>query len=116
SPREGAVCRPMKVGKEEVIGCLTALETWLSLDENKLCRMEWARGSHPEAGGNCAWRENRHIHSPGWQSLSNAAGLLGSGGLAIQCVRLRAGIAWRRSSDRGARGGQSESGDRGSRR
>jgi len=36
SPREGAVCRPMKVGKEEVIGCLTALETWLSLDEKKL--------------------------------------------------------------------------------
>ena len=27
SPREGAVCRPMKVGKEEIIGCLTALET-----------------------------------------------------------------------------------------
>jgi len=36
SPREGAVCRPMKVGKEEVIGCLTALETWLNLDEKKL--------------------------------------------------------------------------------
>jgi uncharacterized pyridoxal phosphate-dependent enzyme len=36
SPREGAVCRPMKVGKEEVIGCLTALETWLKLDEKKL--------------------------------------------------------------------------------
>lgn len=40
SPREGAVCRPMKVGKEEVIGCLTALETWLSLDEKKLYS-EW---------------------------------------------------------------------------
>jgi L-seryl-tRNA(Ser) seleniumtransferase len=40
SPREGAVCRPMKVGKEEVIGCLTALETWLSLDEKKLYR-DW---------------------------------------------------------------------------
>src|SRR5215467_10136636 len=40
SPREGAVCRPMKVGKEEVIGCLTALETWLKLDENKLYQ-EW---------------------------------------------------------------------------
>src|SRR5213595_2340574 len=40
SPREGAVCRPMKVGKEEVIGCLTALETWLSLDEKKLYE-EW---------------------------------------------------------------------------
>jgi seryl-tRNA(Sec) selenium transferase len=36
SPREGAVCRPMKVGKEEVIGCLTALETWLNIDEKKL--------------------------------------------------------------------------------
>jgi L-seryl-tRNA(Ser) seleniumtransferase len=40
SPREGAVCRPMKVGKEEIIGCLTALETWLSLDEKKLYA-EW---------------------------------------------------------------------------
>ena len=40
SPREGAVCRPMKVGKEEMIGCLTALETWLKLDDKKLYR-EW---------------------------------------------------------------------------
>src|SRR6202789_4248694 len=40
SPREGAVCRPMKVGKEEVIGCLTALETWLNLDEKSLYA-EW---------------------------------------------------------------------------
>ena len=36
APREGAVCRPMKVGKEEIIGCLTALETWLNLDEKKI--------------------------------------------------------------------------------
>jgi len=40
APREGAVCRPMKVGKEEVIGCLTALETWLKIDEKKLY-VEW---------------------------------------------------------------------------
>src|SRR6476469_2895526 len=40
SPREGAVCRPMKVGKEEVIGCLTAIETWLKLDETKIYA-EW---------------------------------------------------------------------------
>jgi uncharacterized pyridoxal phosphate-dependent enzyme len=40
SPREGAICRPMKVGKEEVIGCLTALETWLKIDERKLYE-EW---------------------------------------------------------------------------
>jgi uncharacterized pyridoxal phosphate-dependent enzyme len=40
NPREGAVCRPMKVGKEEIVGCLTALETWLNLDEKKLYA-EW---------------------------------------------------------------------------
>lgn len=40
SPREGAVCRPMKVGKEEVIGALTALETWLKLDEKQVYN-EW---------------------------------------------------------------------------
>src|SRR5256886_10904094 len=41
SPREGAICRPMKVGKEEVIGALTALETWLNIDEKKLYE-EWS--------------------------------------------------------------------------
>src|SRR6476646_7439002 len=41
APREGAVCRPMKVGKEEIIGCLTALETWLNLDEKKVYT-EWS--------------------------------------------------------------------------
>ena len=40
APREGAVCRPMKVGKEEIIGCLTALETWLKIDDRKLYA-EW---------------------------------------------------------------------------
>jgi L-seryl-tRNA(Ser) seleniumtransferase len=40
SPREGSVCRAMKVGKEEIIGCLTALETWLNLDEKKVYS-EW---------------------------------------------------------------------------
>jgi uncharacterized pyridoxal phosphate-dependent enzyme len=39
-PYEGSVCRPMKVGKEEVIGCLTAIETWLSVDSKKLYS-EW---------------------------------------------------------------------------
>ena len=40
NPYEGAVCRPMKVGKEEVIGCLTAIETWLKVDLTALYR-EW---------------------------------------------------------------------------
>jgi L-seryl-tRNA(Ser) seleniumtransferase len=36
APWEGAVCRAMKVGKEEVIGALTAVETWLKIDPKKL--------------------------------------------------------------------------------
>lgn len=46
NPREGAVCRPMKVGKEEIIGCLTALETWLKLDEKKVYA-EWNARLNP---------------------------------------------------------------------
>jgi uncharacterized pyridoxal phosphate-dependent enzyme len=40
SPWEGAVCRPMKVGKEEIMGCLAAVETWLKMDMPRL-NQEW---------------------------------------------------------------------------
>jgi L-seryl-tRNA(Ser) seleniumtransferase len=40
NPNEGAICRAMKVGKEEIIGMLTAIETWKTLDLNTLNR-EW---------------------------------------------------------------------------
>jgi uncharacterized pyridoxal phosphate-dependent enzyme len=40
SPWEGAVCRAMKVGKEEIIGLITAVETWLKTDLAALNR-EW---------------------------------------------------------------------------
>ena len=40
SPWEGAVCRAMKVGKEEIMGVLAAVEWWLKADMNKLDR-EW---------------------------------------------------------------------------
>src|SRR5579863_1723796 len=40
SPWEGAVCRAMKVGKEEIMGCLTAIETWMKIDLNALNR-QW---------------------------------------------------------------------------
>ena len=40
SPWEGAVCRAMKVGKEEVMGCLAAVETWMKMDLNVLNR-QW---------------------------------------------------------------------------
>ena len=41
NPYEGSICRPMKVGKEEIIGMLTAIETWQKLDINALNR-EWS--------------------------------------------------------------------------
>ncbi len=40
NPYEGSVCRAMKVGKEEIIGMLTAIETWRTIDLNALNR-EW---------------------------------------------------------------------------
>ena len=40
NPYEGAVCRPMKAGKEEIIGMLTAIETWQKIDMSALNR-EW---------------------------------------------------------------------------
>jgi uncharacterized pyridoxal phosphate-dependent enzyme len=40
SPWEGAVCRAMKVGKEEIMGCLAAVEAWKKRDLSALDR-EW---------------------------------------------------------------------------
>lgn len=42
SPWEGAICRAMKVGKEEVMGCLAAVEAWGKMDLAALNR-EWER-------------------------------------------------------------------------
>jgi L-seryl-tRNA(Ser) seleniumtransferase len=33
NPWEGSICRPMKVGKEEMMGCLAAVEYWAKADE-----------------------------------------------------------------------------------
>jgi len=40
SPWEGAICRPMKVGKEEIMGVLAALEWWMKADVGALDR-DW---------------------------------------------------------------------------
>ncbi|MBI3472960.1 MAG: aminotransferase class V-fold PLP-dependent enzyme [Candidatus Solibacter usitatus] len=40
SPWEGAVCRAMKVGKEEIMGCLAAVEAWMKTDLSALDR-QW---------------------------------------------------------------------------
>ncbi len=39
-PWEGAVCRPMKVGKEEIMGVLAAVEAWTKRDLSELDK-EW---------------------------------------------------------------------------
>jgi len=41
SPWEGAVCRPMKVGKEEIMGVLAAVEAWVNADLAALDK-QWA--------------------------------------------------------------------------
>ncbi len=40
NPWEGAVCRPMKVGKEEIMGCLAAVEFWYKADVSAISK-EW---------------------------------------------------------------------------
>jgi L-seryl-tRNA(Ser) seleniumtransferase len=42
SPWEGAVCRAMKVGKEEIVGVLAAVEAWTRQDLEVLNK-EWSR-------------------------------------------------------------------------
>jgi L-seryl-tRNA(Ser) seleniumtransferase len=42
SPWEGAVCRAMKVGKEEIIGVLAAVESWMKQDLDALNKT-WSR-------------------------------------------------------------------------
>ncbi|MSU70377.1 MAG: aminotransferase class V-fold PLP-dependent enzyme [Opitutaceae bacterium] len=38
NPVEGAVCRPMKVAREQIIGCLAAVEKWRTVDLDALYR------------------------------------------------------------------------------
>jgi len=40
NPNEGAICRAMKVGKEEIMGMLAAIETWKKIDVSAL-NQEW---------------------------------------------------------------------------
>ena len=41
SPWEGAVCRPMKVGKEEIMGALAAVEAWLQDGFERARTSQW---------------------------------------------------------------------------
>jgi uncharacterized pyridoxal phosphate-dependent enzyme len=42
TPWEGSICRPMKVGKEEIMGCLAALDYWSKADIAAI-NAEWQR-------------------------------------------------------------------------
>ena len=78
SPWEGAVCRPMKVGKEEIMGALAAVEGWLKRDLNALDK-EWNERARPhsEARRYGARRQDRDRDSQGWQPVSDGRGELG---------------------------------------
>ena len=55
----------MKVGKEEIMGCLAAIEAWTKMDLNALNR-EWnaACSAHSEAGRYRSGRDDRSIQIP----------------------------------------------------
>jgi seryl-tRNA(Sec) selenium transferase len=42
TPWEGAICRPMKVSKEEIMACLAALDFWSTADYAAICK-DWQR-------------------------------------------------------------------------
>ena len=42
APWEGSICRPMKVGKEEIMGCLAALDYWSKADYDAIGKV-WQR-------------------------------------------------------------------------
>ena len=116
SPREGAVCRPMKVGKEEVIGCLTALETWLKLDEKKLYdewngRVDRIRKLVETVPG---VKTDTYVPDDGnrYPTLKISWDQQAWRYSISDCV---AGVARGRARHRSARGGQSEPGEGGSR-
>ena len=112
SPREGAVCRPMKVGKEEVIGCVAALETWLKIDEKKVVRrVECPYRSHTKACGDGSAGKNEHVRTRRWKPVSDIESIVGSASVGVHDCGLRTRIARGRSSDRGAWDGQSQPGD-----
>ena len=78
SPWEGAVCRAMKVGKEEVMGCLAAVEAWTEAGpERPEPPVERTRRTHSEVGGYRYRRQDGDPHSRGRQPLPDSARELG---------------------------------------
>ena len=89
----------MKVGKEEVIGCLTAIETWLTIDSKKLYA-EWnARVDRIAKLVETVPGVNTEIYIPDdgnrYPTLRVSWDQQGWGFSITDCVR-KLGSAWRR--------------------
>ena len=86
----------MKVGKEEIIGCLTALETWLKIDEKKLYA-EWnGRVDRIRKLVDTVPGVKTEIYIPDdGNRYPTLTCLVGSAGLEIQRLRLRERVARR---------------------
>ena len=78
-PWEGAVCRPMKVGKEEIMGVLAAVDYWSTADLTALNKEWQARVERIEAGRHRARRPDRHLHPHRRQQLPDPHRHLGRG-------------------------------------
>ena len=64
SPWEGAVCRPMKVGKEEIMGMLAAIEYWATCGYG--CGQQGMAEpgrTHQEISGHGSWSDYEHQRS-----------------------------------------------------
>ena len=78
NPNEGAICRAMKVGKEEIMGMLAAIETWKKIDHHRAkSGMEQEGAAHCQAGRNRARRNNEDLCAGRRQQLPHSASQLG---------------------------------------
>ena len=95
SPWEGAVCRAMKVGKEEIIGLLTAVGN-LAKERSQYAQpgMECACRTHRHTRQNRSGSRDRHFYSNGWKPVPYTAHLLGSRKVGIYRKGLRTGVAY----------------------
>ena len=98
SPREGAICRPMKVGKGRGHRLADGARNMVkSRREETLCGVECAHRSHPQAGRNCAWSYHRYICAKPWKSLPDVESEMGPTSLEVLHCRLRRSAACRGS-------------------
>ena len=101
-------CRAMKVDKEEVMGCLAAVEAWMKMDLAALNR-SWEQRVIAALVETVSGVLHAHPDSRRGQPLSDPYCRVGPGSLEVYCCRLRPPVARRRAANRSPHRVQSES-------